>query len=160
MANKKQTYILVPNYYDLGGDIVAGKGLGSFGQSMGKLGGSALGAIGGMVGGMAGNAIAGSLTSGAGNVINGLSNIAGAIPGPWGAVASAGLKVIGGLTNRAFGSKMNTENINKIETGVNKMKDFTSDVGNFDALGNAMASAPASIGFSQSTVGKDGWFFK
>lgn len=158
MANKKQTYILVPNYYDLGGDIVAGKGLGSIGQSMGKLGGGALGAIGGMVGGMAGNAIAGGLTSGAGNVINGLSNIAGAIPGPWGAVASAGLKVVGGLVNRAFGSKMNTENINKIETGVNKMKSFTSDVGSFDALGNAMASAPASIGFSQSTVGKDGWF--
>lgn len=158
MANKKQTYILVPNYYDFGGDIVAGKGLGSFGQSMGKLGGGALGAIGGMVGGMAGNAIAGGLTSGAGNVINGLSNIAGAIPGPWGAVASAGLKVVGGLVNRAFGSKMNTENINKIESGINSMKGFTSNADSFDTLGNSMASAPASMGFSQSTVGKDGWF--
>lgn len=158
MANKKQTYILVPNYYDFGGDIVAGKGLGSFGQSMGKLGGGALGAIGGMVGGMAGNAISGGLTSGAGNVINGLSNIAGAIPGPWGAVASAGLKVVGGLVNRAFGSKMNTENINKIESGINSMKGFTSNADSFDTLGNSMASAPASMGFSQSTVGKDGWF--
>lgn len=157
MANKKQTYILVPNYYDLGGDIVAGKGLGSFGQSLGKMGGFA-GAAGNLVGGLAGNAIAGGMTSGAGNVINGLSNVASAIPGPWGAVASAGLKVVGGLVNRAFGSKMNAENINKIETGINKMKSFTSDVDSFDALGNAMATAPASIGFSQSTVGKDGWF--
>lgn len=159
MANKKQTYILVPNYYDLGGDIVAGKGLGKFGQSLGKLGGG-VGAIGSAVGGFAGNLISDGMTSGAGDVIGKLGDVASAIPGPWGAVASAGLKVIGGLTNRAFGSKMNTENINKIEANTNKMKSFTSDVGSFDALGASMSSAPVGMGFSQSTVGKDGWFSK
>ena len=61
MTNKKQTYILVPNYYGLGGDIVAGKGLGSFGQGLGKLGGG-IGAIGSAVGGLAGNAISGGMT--------------------------------------------------------------------------------------------------
>ena len=159
MANKKQTYILVPNYYDLGGDIVAGKGLGKFGQSLGKLG-EGVGAIGSAVGGIAGNLISDGMTSGAGDVIGKLGDVAGAIPGPWGAVAGAGLKVIGGLTNRAFGSKMNTENINKIEANTNKMKSFTSDVGSFDVLGASMSSAPVGMGFSRSTVGKDGLFSK
>lgn len=159
MPNKKQTYILVPNYYDWGGDLVAGKGLGSFGQSLGKLG-SGLGAAGNLVGGLVGNAISDGMTSGAGSVIDGLSNVASAIPGPWGAVAGAGLKIVGGLVNRAFGSKMNTENINKIEAGINNMKGFTSDVNSFDALGNSMSSAPVGMGFDKATVGKDGWFSK
>ena len=63
------------------------------------------------IGGMIGGAIGGGLESGAGNVIGSLGNIASAIPGPWGAVAGAGLNIIGGLTNRVFGSKMNKENI-------------------------------------------------
>lgn len=64
------------------------------------------------------------MTSGAGNVLQGLSGVAAAIPEPWGAVASAGLGVLGGLTNRMFGSKMNTENIAKVEANINSLNSF------------------------------------
>lgn len=64
------------------------------------------------------------MTSGAGNVLQGLSGVAAAIPGPWGAVASAGLGVLGGLTNRMFGSKMNTENIAQVEANINSLNSF------------------------------------
>lgn len=157
MANKKQTYILVPNYYDLGGDIVAGKGLGKFGQSLGKLGGG-VGAIGSAIGGFAGNLISDGMTSGASDIVDKLGDVASAIPGPWGAVASAGLKVVGGLVNRAFGSKLNQEAINKVNNDTKKLQNFSSDVSSFDDLGKNMASAPAMSGFSQSDIGEDGWF--
>jgi len=35
-----------------------------------------------------------------------LSSIAGAIPGPWGAIASTGLNVLGGTYNALFGTKV------------------------------------------------------
>ena len=61
-------------------------------------------AAGAAVGGIGGGLLSGGMTSTAGNVLSGLNGIAGAIPGPWGAVASAGLGLVGGLTNRMFGS--------------------------------------------------------
>lgn len=155
MSSKKQTYILVPNYYDFGGDIVAGKGLGKFGETLNKFEGFT-NAAGNFVGGLANKTISGGLTSDAGNVITGLSNVASTIPGPWGAIAGVGLNLAGGLVNKVFGSKLNKANINNIESGINSMKGFTSDANSFDALENSMTSAPTGIGFTQSTVGKDG----
>ena len=95
------------------------------GMSKGMSG--ALSVLGPIVGQVGGNAISGGLESGAGSLISGLSGIASAIPGPWGAVASAGLGLIGGLTNRMFGSKMNTENIAKVEANINSLNNFQSD---------------------------------
>lgn len=102
------------------------------GMSKGMSG--ALSALGPIVGQVGGGLIGNGLQSGAGNVLQGLSGIASAIPGPWGAVASAALSTAGGLVNRMFGSKMNTENIAKVEANINSLNNFQSDASDFDSL--------------------------
>lgn len=110
------------------------------------------------VGGMIGGAIGGGMESGVGNTISSLGNIASAIPGPWGAVAGAGLNIIGGLTNRMFGSKMNKENIAKVEGTINRLNSFQSDASNFDTLADTWGSTAMGNNFSNKYIGKDGWF--
>lgn len=122
------------------------------GFQSGALNGAA-GAIGGMVGG----AIGGGLESGAGNAISSIGKLASAIPGPWGAVASAGLGVIGGVTNRVFGSKMNQENIANVEGTINRLNSFQSNASNFDTLADTWGSTAMGNNFSNSYIGKDGW---
>lgn len=118
----------------------------------------AVGAAGQLIGQVGGTAISGGLESGAGKVFSGLGNIASAIPGPWGAVASAGLGIIGGLTNRMFGSKLNHENIAKVEGDIDRMNSTRSDAGDFDTLNTTMANTVGKMDFSNSYIGKDGWF--
>ena len=110
------------------------------------------------VGGMVEGAIGGGMSSSVGNAIGGLSNIASAIPGPWGAVAGAGLKVIGGLTNRAFGSKMNEGNIAEVNSDINRLNNFQSNASSFDTLANTWGTTKLGNNFSNSYIGKDGWF--
>lgn len=117
-----------------------------------------LSAAGAAVGQLGGSLIGGGMTSGAGNVLQGLSGVAAAIPGPWGAVASAGLGVLGGLTNRMFGSKMNTENIAQVEANINSLNSFQSNASDFDTLASNWANADVGMTFSDSFIGKDGWF--
>lgn len=138
------------------------KGPGLFGNLGATLkGGLQSGALNGAataVGGMVGSAIGGGMSSGAGDVIGGLGDIASAIPGPWGAIAGAGLKVIGGLTNRMFGSKLNEENIKAVEGTTSKLNNFQSDASNFDTLANTWGTTALGTDFSNSYIGKDGWF--
>ncbi len=121
---------------------------------------SGLGALGSAVGGVAGGLIGGGRTSPAGDLIGGLGKIAGAIPGPWGAIAGAGLGVISGLTNAAFGTKMNQENINAINNNIGAMNNFQSNASSFDQLAQNINSQPVGMKFDQSFVGKNGWFNK
>lgn len=129
----------------------------SFGN-MSELGEGITKAVGSAIGQIGGSLIGGGMQSGAGNAIQGLSGIASAIPGPWGAVASAGLGLVGGLTNRMFGSKMNTENIAKVEANINNLKNFQSNASDFDTLSQNWANADLGTTFSNSFIGKDGWF--
>lgn len=122
--------------------------------------GNAMGAVGSAVGGVAGGLIGGGRTSPAGDLIGGLGKIAGAIPGPWGAIAGAGLGVISGLTNAAFGTKMNQENINAINNNIGAMNNFQSNASSFDQLAQNINSQPVGMKFDQSFVGKNGWFNK
>lgn len=133
------------NYYALGATLKEG-------FKSGTLNGAAT-AVGGMVGG----AISGGMSSGVGNTIDSLGNLASAIPGPWGAVAGAGLKVVGGLANRAFGSKMNQENIANVEGTINRLNSFQSDASNFDTLSDTWGSTAMGNNFSNGYIGKDGW---
>lgn len=110
------------------------------------------------VGGMVEGAIGGGMSSGVGNTIGSLGNIASVIPGPWGAVAGAGLKVIGGLTNRAFGSKMNEKNIAEVNSDINRLNNFQSNASSFDTLANTWGTTKLGNNFSNSYIGKDGWF--
>lgn len=111
------------------------------------------------IGGIAGNMIGGGKQTGAGNLISSASNIASAIPGPWGAVAGAGLQVLGGLTNAAFGTKWNKENIAKTENTINNLRGLQADANSADTLTNMVNNLTlGDATFSDSYIGKDGWF--
>ena len=111
------------------------------------------------IGGIAGNMIGGGKQTGAGNLLSSASNIASAIPGPWGAVAGAGLQVLGGITNAAFGTKWNKENIAKTENTINNLRGLQADANSNDSLiANINNLALGDTTFSNSYIGKDGWF--
>ena len=133
--------------------------LGNLGKSL-KEGfqSGAFNGVAGALGTMTGNAISGGLSSTAGSTLNSLSGLASVIPGPWGAVASAGLGVVGGLANRAFGTKFNKENIANVEGNINRLNNFQSDANSFDTLADTWGSTALGTGFSNSYIGKDGWF--
>ena len=137
-------------------NVAQGKGL--FKTPLSSEASSALGAVGGLAGGLAGGLIGGGMQSSTGDILGGIGKAASAIPGPWGMVAGAGLQVLGGVANRAFGSKMNQGNINKVEDTINQLNSFNADAGSFDDLAGIMESAPSAMTFDNSFIGKDGWF--
>ena len=119
------------------------------------------GALNGLAGGLgniAGGAIGGGMSSGVGSAMTSLSGLASAIPGPWGAVASAGLGVLGGLTNRMFGSKLNKENIADVEGNINRLNSLQADANSFDTLADIWVNTAMGSNFTNSYIGKDGWF--
>lgn len=119
------------------------------------------GALNGLAGGLgniAGGAIGGGMSSGIGSAMTSLSGLASAIPGPWGAVASAGLGVLGGLTNRMFGSKLNKENIADVEGNINRLNSLQADANSFDTLSDIWGNTAMGGNFTNSYIGKDGWF--
>ena len=115
------------NQYSIGGFLLglSEKVGGIMGGS--KIAGSPMGgavsALGNAAGQIGGGLIGGGLQSGAGSAISNIGgtigSAVGAISPLLGGVISAGSGIIGGLTNRAFGSKMNQENINGITTSNN-----------------------------------------
>lgn len=120
-------------------------------NSLTSAAGSAIGTIGGGL-------IGGGLQSTAGNVLSGLGNIASVIPGPWGAAISMGLKGLSGITNRLFGSKLNEENIAKVQSNINALNAFQSNASDYDTLASNWSSAPTGMTFSNSFIGSDGIF--
>ena len=109
-------------------------------------------------GGILGSAIGGNMQSGAGNTLQGLSSLAQAIPGPWGTIASTGLNVVGGLTNRLFGSSLNQANINAVQNKIDTLNSLQSDTGSFDTLADTWSNTSFGGNFSDSYIGKDGLF--
>lgn len=106
-----------------------------------------------------GNALSGGLNSGVGSALQGLGSIASAIPGPWGAVASAGLNVLGGITNKLFGAKFNDENIANIQSGIDAARGYQLDSNmSLDQLANEVSSSNQAMDFTNKYVGTDGWF--
>ena len=168
MANKliKRRYnelLTARNHYFKFGDFLfkpdeSGKVTNRSLNNMSTLGEGITKAVGTATGQLGGGLIGGGLQSGVGKAFQGLSGIASAIPGPWGAVASAGLGILGGLSNRMFGSKMNTENIAKVEANINNLNNFQSNASDFDTLSQNWANADVGMTFSDSFIGKDGWF--
>ena len=128
------------------------------GENAGDIKNGIVSAAGQAIGSIGGGLFGGGLQSGVGNALQGLSGIASAIPGPWGAVASAGLGILGGLTNRMFGSKMNTENIAKVEANINNLNSFQSNASDYDTLASNWANADVGMTFDDSFIGQDGWF--
>lgn len=136
---------------------VEGKGIGSLGSALkGGLMSGAFNGVAGSIGSGIGSAIGGGLHSGAGDAIGGLSKVASAIPGPWGAVASAGLGIIGGGVNALIGSKLNQENINAVNSKIGKLNSMTANANSFDTLSNTWGSTDFGSKFSKNYIGKDG----
>lgn len=104
------------------------------------------------VGGIAGNLISDGYSSGAGNFMQGISGLASAIPGPWGAAIGAGLNVVGGLVNRAFGTKVDQQKLNEVNNNIAYMNNFNSTANNFDDV-----KGPQHVSMD-TNVYKDGWF--
>ena len=168
-SNRPFTYN--PHYYSWGGDFknaLGGtkpfdlKGTFSGGNVAGMLKGGLASGIGSAVGSIAGGAISGGLESGAGSAI---SNIGGTIGGAVGAVnpvlggiISAGSGIIGGLTNRMFGSKLNKEKIAEVEGSNKAINTVMVDNSSADSIENQWANQDFGADFSKSDIGKDGWF--
>lgn len=168
-SNRPFTYN--PHYYSWGGDFknaLGGtkpfdlKGTFSGGNVAGMLKGGLASGIGSAVGSIAGGAISGGLESGAGSAI---SNIGGTIGGAVGAVnpvlggiISAGSGIIGGLTNRMFGSKLNKEKIAEVEGSNKAINTVMVDNSSADSVMNQWANQDFGADFSKSDIGKDGLF--
>lgn len=105
-----------------------------------------------------GSALGNNYSTGVGNALKGLSGIASAIPGPWGAVASAGLQVVGGAVNRAFGYKLNDANVAKVNNEISKANSFKSDANDFDTLSSTWNNTAKVGNFTDSYIGSNGWF--
>ena len=124
-----------PNTYDLGGILP------SLGKAIKAIPDDALSGIGSAVGGAVGGAVSNGYSSGAGSVMNGLGDIASMIPGPWGAVSSAGLKVVGGLTNAAFGTKVDEKKLKAANEQVAALQNFSSNATSFDDVKGVTATS-------------------
>lgn len=144
------------NYFDVGG-FSWQKGAG-FGKNMINAFNS--GALSGTIGAassMAGQGISGGLSSGVGNAMQGLGSIASAIPGPWGAVAGAGLNIVGGLVNKAFGSQINEQAVQEAKAANMQQSNMQFAASNTaDLLDQSNFGLLGSV--KKSDIGKDGWF--
>lgn len=145
------------NYFDVGG-FSWQKGAG-FRKNMDNAFNS--GALSGAIGAassVAGQGISGGLSSGVGNAMQGLGSIASAIPGPWGAVAGAGLNIVGGVVNRLFGSQVNNQAVANFKNENNQLANTVLDANNYDDLLSQYSNTSLLGDINKSQVGKDGIF--
>ena len=105
-----------------------------------------------------GTVLSGGNSTGAGNVMNGLGNVAAMIPGPYGAIASVALKGLGHLTNAAFGSNINKAFVNNTNQGIASQNSMNSNAKDADQLLNDANNMNYMANVSKKDVGTEGWF--
>lgn len=130
------------------------------GGALGKLGVS-----GSNVGGIA-NTVASTVSglinpsgnsTGVGNVLQGIGSAASNIPGI-GGVIGAGVNLVGGLVNAAFGSKLNKEFIAQTEDKTKQQAGYISSANDNASLLSDWASYTDMAHVNKNQVGSDGWF--
>ena len=129
-----------------------GKGLSSIGVKSGGLGGianTAATAIGGL--------LAGKNTTGVGKAMQGIGSLASNIPGVGGLIG-AGVNLVGGLVNAAFGSNINKEFVNQTEAQARQQSNYVSGASDNAALLSDWSSLSFLGDINKSDVGSDGWF--
>ena len=104
-----------------------------------------------------GGVLAGGNESGVGNALQGIGSLASNIPGVGGLIG-AGVNLLGGITNAAFGSKLNKEEIAKVEGQIGNLNSFMSNASDYDSLASNYTNMPAMGYFSKDDIGSDGWF--
>lgn len=151
MRNKrvKRQFIPIVNLYGLGSQIKQGwQGMNS-GQKASAIGGAASGLIG---------AASGGTETKAGNIMGGIGSTLSSIPTPFTQIAGAGLSVVGGLVNAAFGTKWNKEFIAQTESGIKEQANTQWDASSNADLLSSWDDFDMMSHVSRSQVGKDGWF--
>lgn len=166
MTKKKINKYFKSNKYSLGGmaDIInmlkmptsgpQGTAL-NFGQtlSLGNFGGianTAASTVSGLI-----NPSGNSTT--VGNIMQGVGSIASNIPGI-GGIIGAGVNMLGGIFNAAFGSNLNEEFISQTEDSTKKQAGYISKATDNSGLLSDWSSHTDLAHVSQDDVGSDGWF--
>lgn len=152
--NKYIPYNPYVNTYSFGSGLLQGMGgKGAFNLTgLGSSLGGAVGAIGSAAGGAVGGLLSNGLESEAGSVFNTIGDIGSAIPGPWGAIIGGGAKIVGGLVNAAFGTKVDQEKLNAANQGTSYLNNFVSNASSFDEVQGPQAQAAVENAY------KGGWF--
>ena len=129
------------------------------GGALGKLGvsGSGLGGIANAASTVSGLINPSGNSTGVGNALQGIGSIASNIPGI-GGVIGAGVNLVGGLVNAAFGSNLNEEFIAQTEDKTKQQAGYTSSAKDNASLLSDWASYTDMAHVKKSQVGSDGWF--
>lgn len=155
MASKLGTWLNAPikgmpemkGMFGIQGNSVAGMGIGALGSAVGQLGS---------------NLIGGGLESGVGSGITHIGGTIGSAVGMvnpvLGGIISAGSGIVGGITSAMFGSKLNKENIARINSVNNAMNILQVDDSTNNSVADAFGTVDFGSSFTRKDVGKDGWF--
>lgn len=134
-------------------------------SGLGSLMGGLKGAAGGLVGaaaGAVGGLIGGGLHSGVGDIMGKAGALVSSIPvvgnTPIGMAVGAGLQVLGGVANAAFGSKLNDAKIAEVNAQNDKINKIQINDSSNDAVLDSASNINFGQGFNQKDIGKDGWF--
>lgn len=142
-------------YYSWGGDFKNSFNNAFSGSNIGSGLASGIGGIGQAFG----QTISGNLNSGAGNAISNIGGTIGkAIPGPVGGAITGITGLVGGLINRMFGSKLNKENIAKVEKENKTVSNVMVDNSSNESILNQWGKQNFGSEFTQEDIGEDGWF--
>lgn len=95
--------------------------------------------------------------TGVGNTLQGIGSIASNIPGI-GGVIGAGVNLVGGLVNAAFGSNLNKEFIAQTEDKTKQQAGYISSAEDNASLLSDWTSYTDMAHVKRSDVGSDGWF--
>ena len=130
-----------------------GQGLDKLGISQGNLGGIANTAVSTISGFMnpSGN------QTGIGNTMQTIGGIASNIPGVGGLIG-AGVNLLGGLTNAAFGSNINEEFVDQTKADIKNQSNYISEASTNTELLADYSTHKDLANITKSQVGSDGWF--
>lgn len=118
------------------------------------------GSGGGVLGGaasLASNAISGGMSTGVGSAMQTLGGIASNIPGI-GGVIGAGVNVLGGVVNKAFGSKINEEFVADTKQNIAENTARQFDSSSIDSVLSQQSDFQDMNLVNKNDVGEDGWF--
>ena len=127
-------------------------------KGMSQAGKAALSAAGNIVGKMGNKLISDGFSADGSEIFDAAGDIFGQIPGPIGAIGSAASGILGGIFTRGFGAKYNEKNIQNTQNTIDALNNFSANATTTQEAADLFRSAPDAFTFSNSYIGKDGWF--
>ena len=155
MTSKLGTWLNAPikgmpemkGMFGIQGNSVAGMGIGALGSAVGQLGSNLIG-----------GGLESSVGSGITHIGGTIGSAVGMVNPVLGGIISAGSGIVGGLTSAMFGSKLNKENIARINSVNNAMNILQVDDSTNNSVADAFGTVDFGSSFTRKDVGKDGWF--